>query len=142
MNTNFRGEVNLYIINTNKSASIHYEKEMIDEQKCSAYRSTKAEITNIKNDDKVLLYSNGLGIIARGIADGQVKKKADNGELDAEYYIALSEFYKFIRSIPYNKIKTIVQTADPSFNRPFNVTSLKFSSPASQEIWDQVCKYV
>lgn len=29
-------------------------------------------------DDKVLLYSNGSGIIARGIADGQVKKKDDN----------------------------------------------------------------
>jgi hypothetical protein len=115
---------------------------MINEQKCAAYRTTKGEITEINKDDKVLLYSNEVGIIARGIADGQVNMKADNGELNAEYYMKLMEFYQYIRPIPYSKFRSILQTAHPSFNRPFNVTSIKISSPASQKIWDQISKYV
>jgi L-cysteine desulfidase len=134
--------MNLFIINTNRQASDRYELEMIDEQKCAAYRSTKGEIVYIQKDDKVLLYSNGKGVIAKGVADGEVKKKDDNGEVDAEFYMSLNEFYQYHKAIPYKDIRKILQDADPSFARPFNVTSLKFSSPASQEIWDEVSKFV
>lgn len=134
--------MNLFIINTNKQAHERYEQEMIDEQKCAAYRSTKKEIENIQKGDMVLLYSNGSGIIAKGLADGVVNKKADNGVNDEEYYMSLTEFYQFIKAIPYDKIRKIIQKADSSFARPFNVTSLKFSSPASEVIWNEVDQFV
>lgn len=56
--------MNLLIINTNKSSDQRYELEMVEGQKCAAYRSTKKEIESIQKGDKVLLYSNGIGIIA------------------------------------------------------------------------------
>ena len=134
--------MSLFIVNTNMSTNKRYDQEMIDEQKCAAYRSTKEHIEYIKKDDKVLLYRNDEGIIARGVADGIVKKKEDNGEKDAEFYMALNEFYTFAIPISYKKIRTIIEKADPSFARPFNVTSLKFSSSASQEIWNEINRYV
>ena len=132
----------LFIFNTNKSTDLRYEQEMIDGQKCAAYRSTKGDIEYIQKGDKVILYSNEVGIIARGAGDGEVKKKADNGILDDEYYMSLTGFYEYIKPIPNKKLVEILRKADPSFARPFNVTSLKFNSPASEEIWNEVNKYV
>lgn len=134
--------MNLFIINTNKQANQRYEQEMIEEQKCAAYRSTKGEIGYIQKGDKVLLYSNRSGIVARGIADGEVKMKEDLGEIDAEYYMSLNEFYEYIKAIPFNKIRNILQKVDPSFAKPFGVTALKFSLPVSKEIWYEVNRYV
>lgn len=134
--------MNLFIFNTNKQADQRYEQEMIEEQKCAAYRSTKEVIENIRNGDKVLLYSNSSGIVARGIADGDVKMKEDRGEIDAEYYMSLNEFYEYIKAIPYNKILSILQKADPTFTKPFNVTALKFSLPVSKQIWYEINRYV
>ncbi|MDN3451834.1 hypothetical protein QMA09_16715 [Planococcus sp. APC 3906] len=62
--------MNLFIINTNKQSDSRYENEMIAERKCAAYRLTKEVIEKIQKDDKVLLYSNEVGIIARGVAEG------------------------------------------------------------------------
>lgn len=133
--------MNLFIINTNKKTDKRYEQEMIQEHKCAAYRSTKGEIEFIQKDDKVLLYSNERGIIARGTADGNVKKKEDRGESDAEYYMSLDDFYKYIKDIPSKKLRSILEKADPTFARPFNVTSLKFEEPVARKSWDEVCKY-
>lgn len=134
--------MNLFIINTNKQADSRYEQEMLDEQKCAAYRSTKEEIADIAKGDRVLLYSNEIGIIARGIADGVVKKKEDRGIADDEYFMSLTEFYDYIKPIPYQKILSILQKAEPTFARPFNVTSLKFGPAASEKIWYDVNRFV
>lgn len=134
--------MNLFIINTNISANPRYEQEMIDEQKCAAYRDTKREIEKIDKGDKVLLYSNGKGIIARGIAEGKVKKKDDRGELDAEYYMEMVEFYDYIKPLSHKEINLIIKKSDPSFARPFNKTALKLSPSISQEVWNEVNKYV
>lgn len=132
----------LFIINTNQQADKRYEQEMLKEQKCAAYRSTKDDIERIQKGDYVLLYSNGSGIIARGIADGRVRKQVDLGIEDDEYYMGLIEFYEYIKEIPYKKIKEILQKADSSFGKPFNKTALKFESPYSEKIWKEVCRYV
>lgn len=134
--------MNLFIFNTNKSTDARYEQEMIDEQKCSAYRSTKGDIEYIQKGDKVLMYSNEFGIIVSGTGDGEVKKKADNGIVDDEYFMSLTGFYEYIKAIPNKRVVEILQKTDPSFARPFNVTSLKFTFPASEVIWNEVNKYV
>lgn len=130
----------MFIINTNKQSDPRYEQEMLDNQKCAAYRSTKTVIEDIKIGDLVLLYGNKKGIIARGIADGVVRKKEDKGEEDAEYYMSLNEFSIYKEAITYNEIREIIQIAIPSFNKPFGVTALKFEYPASEVIWNEVCK--
>jgi predicted RNA-binding protein with PUA-like domain len=104
--------------------------------------STKTNIEAIQKGDKVFLYSSGTGIIATGIADGVVKKKADMEVVDAEYYMSLTDFYQLIKEIPHHKILSIIQKVKPDFKKPFTSTSLKFTYPESEGIWNEVSKYV
>ncbi len=50
--------MSLFIINTNLQKDTRYEREMLQEEKCAACRSTKTDIQNIQKNDKVLLYTN------------------------------------------------------------------------------------
>lgn len=134
--------MNLFIINTNKSTNKRYEHEMIGEQKCAAYRLTRKEIEQIQKGDRVLLYSNEVGIIARGVADGVLQKKEDCGEEDAEYFMKLENFYTYIKPISYTKTVDILKKAEPSFARPFNVTLLRFEQEVAKHIWMYVNQYV
>lgn len=134
--------MNLFIINTNKQRDSRYEREMLKEKKCAAYRSTKHRIEDIRAGDKVLLYSNEVGVIATGTASGKLKMKEDNGESNAEYYMLLEQFYELAIPIPYSKIVKLIKKFDPTFSRPFNQTALEFSPPFSEQIWSEVDKYV
>lgn len=74
----------VYIINTNKKSSgTVNELDMIRKEKCAAYYSPwKNRIDRIAPNDLVFLYSNGQGIIARGIATGVVEVSDYKGEVD------------------------------------------------------------
>lgn len=133
--------MNLYIINTNLKTDSRYETEMLKEQKCAAYRSTKTEIEHLQVGDRILLYSNQKGIIAKGIASGQLHKKEDNGELEAEYYMYLHEFREFLLPISSSRLRHILTLADNKEARPFNKTSLKFKNEVSTIIWDEISKH-
>ncbi|QPW51910.1 hypothetical protein G9298_30230 (plasmid) [Bacillus thuringiensis] len=132
----------LFIINTNLQKDSRYEREMLQEKKCAAYRSTKTDIQNIQENDRVLLYTNKKGIIARGIASGQLFMKEDNGEPEAEYYMPLINFTELIKPIPSHKLKNILLLADSQEARPFNQTSLKFREGVSEKIWMEICRYI
>ena len=77
LNSNMRGEHkmrNAYIINTNLTHNPNCEQQMLQQEKCAAYYSPwKHYISLIRPNDLVFLYSNGKGIIARGIATGIVE---------------------------------------------------------------------
>ncbi|EEL40328.1 hypothetical protein bcere0020_22680 [Bacillus cereus Rock3-29] len=115
---------------------------MLEEKKCAAYRSTKTDIQNIQENDRVLLYTNKKGIIARGIASGKLFMKEDNGEPNAEYYMPLINFTELIKPIPPHKLKNILLLADSQEARPFNKTSLKFREGVSEKIWREICRYM
>ncbi|PHB40555.1 hypothetical protein [Bacillus wiedmannii] len=132
----------LFIINTNLQKDTRYEREMLEEKKCAAYRSTKTDIQNIQKNDRVLLYTNKKGIIARGVASGALFMKEDNGEPNAEYYMPLINFTELIIPIPPHKLKNILLLADPQEARPFNKTSLKFREVVSEKIWREICRYM
>ncbi|KAA6461555.1 MULTISPECIES: hypothetical protein [Bacillus cereus group] len=132
----------LFIINTNLQKDTRYEREMLEEKKCAAYRSTKTDIQNIQKNDRVLLYTNKKGIIARGVASGALFMKEDNGEPNAEYYMRLINFTELIIPIPPHKLKNILLLADPQEARPFNKTSLKFREAVSEKIWREICRYM
>ena len=65
----------VYLINTNIKNNPSCVQDMINNAKCSAYYSPwKYYIEEIEAHDIVFLYSNGKGIIARGIATGIIEK--------------------------------------------------------------------
>ncbi|MEM5644044.1 hypothetical protein AAHB52_30045 [Bacillus toyonensis] len=90
----------LFIINTNLQKDSRYECEMLEEKKCAAYRSTKTDIQNIQENDRVLLYTNKRNY-CKGIASGKLFMKEDNGEPNAEYYMPLINFTELIKPIPH-----------------------------------------
>ncbi|AZB44658.1 hypothetical protein CEF21_21505 [Bacillus sp. FJAT-42376] len=134
--------MNLFIINTNKSTNTRYEIEMLEEQKCAAYRSTKTDIEHIQKNDIVLLYSNERGIIASGRADGIVNRKPDLGEEDAEYFMKLQDFNEYVIEIPNKKLLGIIKGVNPSFSKILRNTMEKFTPPVSDGIWKEVSRYV
>ena len=65
-----------YLINTNRTnrPGGEDEQDMLLNTKCAAYFSPwKEKINHIQPNDLVFLYSNGKGIVARGIATGVVE---------------------------------------------------------------------
>lgn len=99
----------VYIINTNKKNNISCEQEMINEKKCSAYYSPwKEGIEKIKANDLVFLYSNEVGIIARGSASGICETKDYEGETDEEYYMELDRFQELRIPLKASQISEIL----------------------------------
>lgn len=101
---------NCYIINTNKKNNSNCESEMIHKQKCAAYYSPwKEKIDAIQADDLIFLYSNEIGIIARGVSSGISEVKDYEGKTDEEHYMELDRFKKLTTPLASNKINIILQ---------------------------------
>lgn len=83
-----------FIVNTNRKYRPDACREMLEEEKASAYYERKEKITNIKKGNTVFLYHNLVGIIAFGKASDNYSIKDYNGDEDAEYYIPLEFDWK------------------------------------------------
>lgn len=82
-----------YVINTNQANNHNCESDMIKSSKCSAYCSPwKYYIDEIEANDFIFLFSNGNGIIARGIATGITELGDYEGNVDEEHYMNLDRF--------------------------------------------------
>ncbi|GGA91747.1 hypothetical protein [Ornithinibacillus halotolerans] len=104
-----------YIINTNLTNRPGGETEvdMLENEKCAAYFSPwKEKIHQILPNDLVFLYSNGKGIIARGIATGVVEVadylNEDGLHPDEEYYMNLNRFEMLFNPITSSDINDII----------------------------------
>jgi predicted RNA-binding protein with PUA-like domain len=82
-------EEGCFIVNTNITWSKTNYREMLNEEKASAYYDRKNGITRIKKGDEVFLYHTGVGIIAFGKAIDNWKSKDIYGDKNEEYYIKL-----------------------------------------------------
>lgn len=83
---------------------------MINNAKCSAYYSPwKYYIEEIEAHDIVFLYSNGKGIIARGIATGIIEKNDYENHEDEEFYMNLDRFEIMKTAVTASKIKEIIR---------------------------------
>src|SRR5438477_3463057 len=104
-------EEGYYILNTNTQGGREDEDEMLDQGKAAAYfEPWKYKIEYLKKEDTVFLYSSGEGIIAKGVATGEVKKKdyRNNPEHNnEEYYQKLKDFKILDKPIPAAEIKKI-----------------------------------
>jgi len=78
-----------YIVNTNITWSNENYKEMLSENKASAYGNRRYGIKRIKKNDEVFLYHNGVGVVAYGKAiDNPVETP------DEEIYIKVNFKWK------------------------------------------------
>ncbi|PGY09124.1 hypothetical protein COE25_18835 [Bacillus sp. AFS031507] len=104
-----------YIINTNLTnmPNGETERDMLKNEKCAAYFSPwKERIEQIQPNDLVFLYSNGKGIIARGIATGVVEiadyQNKEGLHIDEEYYMNLNQFVRLSNPVSSADINEIV----------------------------------
>ena len=104
-----------YIINTNLTnrPNGETERDMLENEKCAAYFSPwKEKIEQIQPNDLVFLYSNGTGIIARGIATGVVEiadyQNEEGLHINEEYYMILNRFESLSNPVPSADINKIV----------------------------------
>ncbi|MCH6265320.1 hypothetical protein [Neobacillus citreus] len=104
-----------YIINTNRAnrPGGEAERDMLNNEKCSAYFSPwKEKINQIQPNDLVFLYRNGKGIIARGLATGVVEiadyHNDDGWHENEEYFMHLNRFEKLRKAVSSSSINDIV----------------------------------
>ncbi len=99
-------EKNFHLFNTNKRYDSRDGIEMYSQGIVSAfYDPWKHEINKIKKDDVVFLYENGVGIIAYGIADGNVVITDRNGDPKEMHYQKLENFKKLENPFKASQIK-------------------------------------
>ena len=100
-----------YVLNTNKKNDDQDERIMVAERRAAAfYDPWKFKIARPHRKDVVFLYSNGLGVIAVGRADGKLKKRAYHDYPDAQdedYSMGLTEFHRVVPPLTAAEMKEI-----------------------------------
>jgi hypothetical protein len=126
-----------YIINTDQSHKPNAESDMLKKQKCAAYYNPwKFCIDVIEVNDIVFLYSNGKGIIARGIATGIPEIADFEGNPDEEHYMNLDRFQILEKPLPASEITRIV-----GHEIKYNQTSISLSHKNGIDLWQNITKY-
>ncbi|MCP1183995.1 hypothetical protein [Paenibacillus sp. 1781tsa1] len=137
----------VYIINTNKSHNPNAENDMLNNMKCAAYYSHwKHYIDTIEANDIVYLYSNGVGIIARGIATGIVEIDDYNGEENEEHYMHLDRFEKMNKPLTAEKFTNILTMAtsgdqNKQYKIQWNQTMILIAYSLGLKVWQEITKH-
>jgi hypothetical protein len=96
------------IVNTNYSNNPKDHEMMLHEHCASAfYTPWKEKIERISKGDVVFLYQSGVGIVAGGMATGNLKKKEYEGHPDEDYSMPLAKFEVLSTPIPAWEIKQL-----------------------------------
>ena len=132
----------VYIINTNKSHNPGAEIDMIQNSKCSAYYTPwKYYIDTIEANDIVFLYSNDVGIIARGIATGIVEVTDYNNDEDAEHYMKLNRFEELVTPLKADTVTSIIREfAGSDFKIQWNQTMILVAYSFGLKVWQYITK--
>ncbi|URZ16623.1 hypothetical protein [Clostridium felsineum] len=126
----------VYIINTNKSNNRNDEDNMIEKKKCSAYYAPwKYYIDEIETNDLVFLYSNGKGIIARGIATGIPEIDDYNESINEEHYMELDRFQILEQPLPAAQITKLV-----GHDIKYNQTVISLAYKFGLQVWQYITK--
>ncbi|MBU0654635.1 MAG: DUF4935 domain-containing protein [Gammaproteobacteria bacterium] len=126
--------VGYYVLNTNTKNSSTDQQRMINEKVAAAfYEPWKYYIKSLKQGDVVFLYQSGVGIIACGIASGDLKIRDYDGDEGEEYYMSLNYFHLLKSPISASEMKYIS-------GRNFNFMRTMFAiDTASGETLHEVC---
>jgi hypothetical protein len=100
-----------YILNTNCKNGTTDHEDMIQNRKAAAYFDPwKRKIEQLGKGDTVLLYQNGVGIVAMGRASGKLEKAAYHGDAkhkDEEYFMGLEPFEHVDPPLSAAKVKDL-----------------------------------
>lgn len=78
-----------YIVNTNRTYNKNVYRDMLAQEKASAYSGRKTAVDEIKKGDRVFLYHTGVGVIACGRATDRARACDYQGEEDVEHFVKL-----------------------------------------------------
>ncbi|MEE4378814.1 MAG: hypothetical protein V2J55_15075, partial [Candidatus Competibacteraceae bacterium] len=100
-----------YILNTNISNSQEDHDDILTNGKAAAYFDPwKFKIERLVKSDVVFLYQSGIGIVAVGEADGNLRKAPYHGKpehADEEYFMRLHSFQRVSPPLTAAEIKNI-----------------------------------
>lgn len=123
-----------YILNTNIQGGDYDEIDMLKNHKAAAYFDPwKNKIEQINKGDKVFLYRSGVGIIAKGIATGQIDKSSYQNNPkhpNEEYSMRLNHFKVLDKPIRAFEIKSI-----SGVNYRFMQTMFSIDKETGEKIW-------
>jgi hypothetical protein len=104
-------EQGYYMLNTNYSNDHSDDADMLKNQKAAAYFDPwKRNISKLKRNDQIFLYRSGTGIVAMGLASGELEKRPYHGDpkhKDEEYCMKLEKFKELKKSLRASDIKRI-----------------------------------
>ncbi len=124
-----------YILNTNRQGGIEDDEEMLREGKAAAYfEPWKYKIEYLCKGDTVFLYRSEVGIVAKGIATGELKKKNYRNNPDheeEEYFQKLKDFKVLEKPISAAEIKRIGET-----NYVFMQTLFGIDEETGKLLWE------
>ena len=124
-----------YILNTNIQGGSPDEEDMLKNKKAAAYfEPWKYKIEKLNKGDKVFLYRSETGIIAKGIATGEVEKlpyrENSTDHKDEEYYMKLDKFKVLSNPINASEIKKIA-----GVNYVFMQTMFSIDKQTGEQLW-------
>ena len=97
-----------FILNTNKANDPDTHHDMLNNGTAAAFLDPwKFKIERLKKGDVVFLYESGVGIVATGIASGNVEKLEYEGKPEEQYRQKLNKFRR-VKPINARDIKKVV----------------------------------
>ncbi len=100
-----------YIVNTNTRYSEEDHRDMLENAKAAAYfEPPKLQIARLVKGDVVFLYQSGVGIVAYGKADGELRKALYHGReefCDEEYFMKLRNFRRVYAPLTAAEVKQL-----------------------------------
>ncbi|GFO54961.1 hypothetical protein GMSM_19680 [Geomonas sp. Red276] len=112
-----------YILNTNKANDPETHVNMLNNGMAAAFCDPwKFKIERIRKGDVVFLYESGTGIVATGIASGNVEKVDYDGEPEEAYQQKLDNYYK-VKPLHASEIKKVIGANIIFFNTMFKIPS-------------------
>jgi len=128
-----------YILNTNLASDPAYDADMLKNQKAAAYSDPwKRNIERLQKNDKVFLYRSGEGIVALGIASGNLEKKAPLDDPDypeGEYFMKLHNFKILKTPMRPSEIRRIT-----GVNYVFMRTLFSIDGESGGKLWNYIMK--
>ncbi|WP_040239305.1 hypothetical protein [Chromohalobacter japonicus] len=95
-----------FLLNTNKANSVEDHQMMLEERVAAAFEDGwKQKIERIRSGDVVFLYESGKGVVAYGVASGDVEKAPHEGRKDETYYQRLHDFKRLGASVSAKDIQ-------------------------------------
>lgn len=77
----------LTVVNTNHTYMENAWKEMLDNNKASAYYGRKTSISGVPKRSPIALYHTGVGIIAFGVTTSEYRRKPYGDDPEEEFYL-------------------------------------------------------